>query len=450
MTSRSRSLKQRLIWRLIVLQTAVLLVIVAALFASGLLFDFRSAEATIETLREAVGRNTTGALVLRPTPGMTTLQAAVPDLWFVIRDRQGQQLSEGPIPPEYARIGDALDLVGQARLGWNIGDPARPTARVRWTDSAAGQVQILTGPAGPASLYLVGLGVSLILLKDVLPIVAVMVLATIVATPSVVRGAMRGLGEAAARAERIDIDRRGMRLPADDVPIEVGSLVKAVNDALGRLDEGYERHRRFLADAAHELRTPITIITTRVAALPSGPEKTRLQEDTARLAMLTEQLLDLQRLDRRSALVPVDLIVIARRVVSDLAPLAFAAGYEVMFEPDGDRDTQPVTVLGDQMSLERALTNLVQNAIDHGGRRGTITVRVAAPGLIEVLDEGNGIPSDQQQRIFEPFYRIHPRRQGAGLGLNLVQEIMHLHGGQVAAADARSGGACMQLIFPAA
>ena len=450
MTPRPRSLKQRLIWRLIGLQTAVLMAIVAVLFATGFLFDFRSAEATIETLREAVDRDTAGALVLRSTAGLITLRDAVPDLWFVIRDRQGRQLSEGQIPPEYARIGDALDLVGQARLGWNIGDPSRPTARVRWTDSAAGQVQILTGPAGPASLCLVGLGVSLILLKDVLPIVAVMALATIVATPGVVRGAMHGLREAAARAERIDINQRGVRLPATDVPVEVGSLVRAMNDALGRLDDGYERHRRFLADAAHELRTPITIITTRVAALPSGPEKIRLQEDTARLAMLMEQLLDLQRLDQQSTLVPVDLVVIARRVLSDLAPLAFAAGYEMSFEPDEDGKVQPVAILGDEMSLERALTNLVQNAIDHGGRRGTITVRVAAPGLIEVLDEGDGIPPDQQQRVFEPFYRIHPRRQGAGLGLNLVQEIMRLHGGRVEASAARSGGACMRLIFPAA
>src|SRR5204862_34367 len=119
------------------------------------------------------------------------------------------------------------------------------------------------------------------------------------------------------------------------VPVEIVPLVNAVNGALARLDRGYEGHKRFLADAAHELRTPIAILTTRISALQPGPEKIRLLEDMTRLTVLTGQLLDLQRLDREQAsFAPVDLVALAERSVLDLAPLAFTAGYEMSFEAE--------------------------------------------------------------------------------------------------------------------
>src|SRR5215475_4936880 len=111
------------------------------------------------------------------------------------------------------------------------------------------------------------------------------------------------------------------------IPLEVAPLVTAVNEALARLDEGYSRHKRFVADAAHELRTPIAILNTRLEALQDGPDKTRLLEDTARLATLAEQLLDIQRLDQcRDPFSRVDLAIIAQNVAADLAPLAIAGG----------------------------------------------------------------------------------------------------------------------------
>ncbi|MFX6230650.1 sensor histidine kinase, partial [Acinetobacter baumannii] len=82
-------------------------------------------------------------------------------------------------------------------------------------------------------------------------------------------------------------------------------------------------------------------------------------------------------------------------------------------------ETQKAPATGDQAALERALTNLVQNAIQHGGRRGTSTIAVTRDGSIEVSDEGDGIPPDQHERIFEPFHRLKPLDRGAGLGLNL-------------------------------
>jgi signal transduction histidine kinase len=348
------------------------------------------------------------------------------------------------VPTQLAPITSALDHVSEARLKWNAAETARPAGLVKWVDTPAGRLQILTGTYGELSMWRALESTPLLFLNMILPIVVLMTLATLVATPFVVRRAMTGLAQVAAQAERIDIDQRGVQLPLDTVPVEIVPLVKAINAALGRLDKGYERHRRFLAAAAHELRTPIAILSARVASLQAGLEKTRLLEDATRLSVLAGQLLDLQRLDQQTdTFVEVDLVGIARQVVLDLAPLAFAAGYEMSFE----QEDEAVVVSGDHTSLERALTNLVQNAIDHGQRRGTILVRVTTAGRIEVHDDGNGIPPDEREQIFEPFRRLHPGGRGAGLGLDLVQTIMRLHGGRIEVDRAPSGGACMRMVF---
>lgn len=446
---RAHSLKWRLVRRLVALQAALLglllALIVGLLWLNGALVALESEDDVFDALRAAAAHDAAGALVLRPTAALTRLRAEVPGLWFVVRDKRGHVVSEGQVPPEYARIGAALDAVGQARLGWNLGDPARPTARVKRLDTPAGALHAMTGPGGEVPWRRVFTTTLLVLAVLILPAVLVMALATLVATPLVVRRAMTGLDRAAADAERIDVDQRGMRLPTAHVPSEALPLVHAVNAALERLDEGYARQQRFLLDAAHELRTPIAILQTRLEALAPGTDTTRLLEDVARLANLAEQLLDLQRLDQPAvAFGRLDLVALARRAAADLAPLAIAAGYAIAF----DTDTPQVLVQGDRAAVERVLTNLVQNAIQHGGRRGTISLRVHADATLDVADEGPGIPFDQRARIFEPFHRVQTHDRGAGLGLHLVHEIMRRHDGHVAVRDEPLGGACFQLTFP--
>lgn len=220
--------------------------------------------------------------------------------------------------------------------------------------------------------------------------------------------------------------------------------MKAVNGALDRLDKGYERHKRFLIDAAHELRTPVAILNTRITSLPATPERARLLQDTARLSTLTDQLLDIQRLGRQTQqFTRFDLVAVARGVVVDLAPMAFAAGYEMSFEPARGE----LFANGDRTAVERAITNLVQNAIEHGGNAGRITIGVNSPATIEVSDEGDGVPAAEREKIFEPFYRLRPRGHGAGLGLNLVHEIMQIHGGRIELAGSDRKGACFRLVF---
>jgi signal transduction histidine kinase len=445
------SLKWRLVRRLVILQaialTLLVLLVVGTLWATGLLLDDRDEDAVISAVQNALERHADGSLAVRETPELARLRAEFADLWFVVTDRNGRRLNEGAVPPEFARIGMALDHISQARLGWQLGDDTRrPAARLKRVDTLAGNVQILTGTQGRMSARKIMLALSFLIVGGVLPALVPMTLATLAVTPTVVRRSLAGLDRAAAQAEGIDIAQRGTRLTLDDVPAEITPLVKAVNAALERLDEGYERHARFLADAAHELRTPIAILQTRVEALPPSADKPRLLADIARLSILAEQLLDLQRLQRVDQLSRVDLVAIAQRVAADLAPLAIAANYEMAFEPEAGS----VAVMGDAAALERALTNLVQNAIAHGGRRGTIIIRVRRSGTLEVADEGPGIPLADRDKIFEPFHRLRPLDHGVGLGLHLVRDIVGLHNGHISVLDEPGGGACFRMTFPPA
>ncbi|TGQ56859.1 HAMP domain-containing histidine kinase [Mesorhizobium sp. M1C.F.Ca.ET.193.01.1.1] len=448
--SRPRSLKWSLVLRIAVLQCVMLTLIIAgiigAMLATGIIpNDYE--DGTMDVLADALARDAKGTLVLKDTSDLAKLRSSVPDLWFIIRDKQGHRLQEGAVPTAYQPFVGLLDNISDARIDPSIGEASPPGGKVRWTDTAAGNVQIMCGTKGELSLLRVLGQAPNLFLAGILPLAGLMALATLFVTPWVVRGALSSLGRAATAAGQIDIDKRGVQLPLEGVPKEVMLLVTAVNAALARLDAGYERHKRFLTDAAHELRTPVAILNTRLASLPATPERARLLQDAARLSTLADQLLDLQRLDRQAEhFRPVDLVAVARNVMVDLAPMAFAAGYEMSFEPTKDK----LAVRGDRTAIERAVTNLVQNAIDHGGNAGLITVSVRSPAVIEVLDEGGGVPAAERERIFEPFYRLRPQDHGAGLGLNLVRDLMLRHGGKVEVLDGKAGGACFRMIFPPA
>lgn len=444
-------LRSRLSWRLLWLQAAILValvaVVLAGLCASGFVLAERDEDRVIDVVRRALTRDAQGGLTLRPTAELQQLRSETPDLWFLVRDRQGRSLSEGTVPAEFAAIGSGLDRISQARLGWQMfeDDPRKPAARMKRVDTDAGNVQVITATQGRLTGAKALFTTSLAFLGIAVPGLLLMGTATFIATPMIVRRAFRGLDSAANEARRIDIHQRGARLPVEGIPLEVMPLVTAINDALARLDQGYARHKRFVADAAHELRTPIAILNTRLESLSPGPDKARLLEDAARLATLAEQLLDIQRLDRCGhPFTRVNLAAVAQSVAADLAPLAIAAGYALAL----DAPETPVETIGDTAALERALTNLVQNAIQHGPRRGTIGIRVDRPASIEVTDEGTGIPADQREQIFEPFYRLTPLDRGAGLGLNMVRDIVQLHGGHVSVTDGPHGGACFRMTLP--
>jgi signal transduction histidine kinase len=222
-------------------------------------------------------------------------------------------------------------------------------------------------------------------------------------------------------------------------------LIRAFNAALDRVAEAFDRRRRFIADVAHELRTPLAVLNMHVDKLPVGEPKADLQRTVFRLGQMVGQMLDAERLAlaaRRHE--EVNLVALARLAVAEIAPLAVSHGYEVAVSAVRDE----VIVSGDSHALSRALANLLGNAVAHGGGSGTIEVRVSATGTIDVVDQGPGIAAEAQERVFEPFHRERWDKDGCGLGLHLVREVMQAHGGK-ARLIGGGPGAVFRLEFPA-
>lgn len=271
-------------------------------------------------------------------------------------------------------------------------------------------------------------------------IAVISLVAMLVAAPFLAR-AVRPITSAATSIGPQD---PGRRLREEDSPKELLPLVRSLNGALDRLELELGRRKRFIADAAHELRTPLAVVALRVESLEDPAGREDLRRGLDRLTRVVSQMLDLERLTLAGQTSsPVDIVAIARDLVADLAPSAIHAGYDLsLAAPD-----TPVLVAGDPHAIVRALTNLVGNAIIHGGGAGQIIVAVSKEGIIDVIDEGPGVAAEVQPRLFEPFSRGNPSVEGCGLGLHLTREIMRAHRGDVRLV-ATERGAMFRLSFP--
>jgi two-component system, OmpR family, sensor histidine kinase TctE len=299
-----------------------------------------------------------------------------------------------------------------------------------------------------------------ILIDTVLPLSGLIALMTMIVFAGI-RAGLTPLARLRSLVEgRAANDLRPIEL--DAAPQEVRALAQAINELLGAVQHNVGAQKRFISDAAHQLRTPLaglksqTELALKEATDPALQARLRrVHESATRSAHLVSQLLTLARAEPESASLQarsrVDLAQLARDVTAELVPRAIACGVDLGFD---DEDTaQRVEVNGIPLLLREALVNVVDNALRYAGRGAVVTVQVArigAQAVALISDNGPGLAPELTGKVFERFVRGTNEGNGCGLGLAIVKEIVQRHLGQVSVAAAQPHGLAVRIVLPLA
>ena len=276
----------------------------------------------------------------------------------------------------------------------------------------------------------------------------------------VVSGSLAPLKRLASEVERRDVHSLAP-IEAPQLPEEAAPLIEELNRLLARLAAAFEQQRAFVADAAHELRSPLTALSLQLQLLDRAPDEAARREARAKLGGAVEraihlvaQLLTLARNEPEGApvaLVPSDLAAAAREAVADVHALASERGIDLGLETDG-----ATGVSGDADALRILARNLIDNSVRYTPRGGRVQVRVQGPGpdacggpRLTVEDTGPGIPAAERDRAFDRFYRRPDAAEGgSGLGLAIVKAIADRHRARLALEEALPHGVRVTVSFP--
>ena len=328
--------------------------------------------------------------------------------------------------------------------------------RVVQLSTAAGAAGSVTVAVAETLVKRHGL-VNAIMIGVILPQLLLIVIAGIVLWAGVAHGLAPLARLQQAVAARSHLDLSPVSVP--EAPVEVHPLVTAINDLMARVEEILSYQSRFIADAAHQLRTPVAGLKAHVEVAlreddPAQAKQTIAHLYTAveRMSRLVAQLLSLARNEpttlRKLDLAPLDLSKLAFDVAMEWVPEAYRRNIDLGFE-----GVQPhATVRGDATRLTELINNLLDNAIRYSRDNGRVTVRVASqPSRLSVSDDGPLIPVDERERIFERFHRLlGTHADGSGLGLAIVQEIAKLHDAKITLSEDADGlGNTFTVTFPA-
>jgi two-component system, OmpR family, sensor histidine kinase QseC len=261
----------------------------------------------------------------------------------------------------------------------------------------------------------------------------------------------RGLRPLKALTQALSIREPGSREPVvlHDAPLELQPVLTALNGQFVRMEDALERERRFSADVAHELRTPLAsaMINLESAMTTADPVEANAtlanaQHGVAALARRIEQLLALARLESGAASsqrVAVDLVAIAMDVIEELAPVIAESGVELSVA----RLSPQAIILGYEAALAALLRNLLENAMRHVPAGGQVQLSIELGervALVDVIDDGPGIPAERRASVFARFHReAGGRGDGYGLGLSIVQRAAQLHGAKIDLLDSPYG-----------
>ena len=250
-----------------------------------------------------------------------------------------------------------------------------------------------------------------------------------------------------AEATAIGPQNLHARLGTRGLPSEVTPLVSATNALLARLEQSFHEQGQFVANVAHELRTPLAALRLRAGVVEDAAVRAGIDRQIERLTHVISQLRDLGALergapDRRSRF---DLAALAAEMVAERADTMAAADHPVALVPSA----APVEIVGHRALVEMALTNLLDNAVRHTPAGTRVIVSVAPDNALRVEDDGPGLTAEGADMAGHRFWRAdHKRSDSAGLGLSIVRRIMEAHGGRLAIANCDPHGASLTLHFP--
>ena len=333
---------------------------------------------------------------------------------------------------------------------------AKPGQTFWWRIVTSGDKRLLIAAVPCQSdggqFYVVEVGASLAPVDAVLQhlvlmlglALAVMVIVAAVGGYFLIGRALAPVDRISRSAEQITLHNLADRLPVAQTGDELQRLSLSLNNMIARLEDAFQHNRRFIADASHELRTPLTIMRGELESIvdqtqaESEVQRTAASvlEEVERLTRIVEGLFAVSRLDAGEAqkeCVAFDLAGLTTSTAEQMCLLAEDKGISVSCDA-----AREVTVEGDRARMKQVVVNLLDNAIKYTPAGGAVRLSVKAAGnkaLLEVEDNGIGIPADAQPHIFERFFRVDKARSremgGAGLGLSIVKSICAAHGGQV-------------------
>lgn len=271
--------------------------------------------------------------------------------------------------------------------------------------------------------------------------------------------ALKPLKRFTAKAERVQMQSLAEITLSEDEAVEFSRLSRAVNQMLRRLNQAFDAQRQFVGNAAHELRTPLALIQARLDLYMSTehenscPETAEtiamLREQTERLSKMVRTLLDMSDLKAVPRNDQIQLAPMIEEVLADLSPLAEKSGVAL------SQAGEDLWITGSDVLVYRAIFNLVENGVKYNHPGGSVCVAASRrnrEAVIEVKDTGCGIPESFRESVFQPFFRVDKSRSrekgGVGLGLSLVWEIAHLHGGNVRIRESGESGTVIELTLP--
>jgi signal transduction histidine kinase len=398
------------------------------------------------TVESALRRGPDGRLFVEQTEELRAYMEANPQFRFAILDAKNDELLPGSsedLAAAFAPRGRADMLT----ISFHLVDDPDPDARgwVRSIDTAVGRVRFILYGANfhkDDVLYNIYYAFTWDKFFVYLPICALMTLIALF----VLRRGLAPLRAAAGKAASIDMNSLDQRIPVAGLPSEVAPFVEAMNKALERVDDGVARQKRFLANAAHELRTPITILCSHIANPDDRTFREDIKRDARRIRTIVEQLLSVAHISgqRGATEAATDLGKAALAVILDYMPLAIESGRNIEL----DCASPPVMARANGWALESVITNLIENAVRAEPVGGTVLVRVWPAATIEIVDHGEGVAPKDREAIFEPFWRKSNSTRGAGLGLAIARELIEQQGGRIWIEETRGGGATFKVSLP--